>query len=306
MWTSTLRLVGRLRRPRPLRDGKLLDGQPDGRNGIGLACKHLYIRDRSGARKAMDANPVQARFERGAAPKNIVVKARQMGMTTWIAGRFFLKTITACGVLTVQVAQTREAARVDLPHRAALLGESPGGLRKGPLKRSRANVGQMVFPRWTREFRVLTASDGTAGRGLTVQNMHLSEVSRWPGDAAGPRRTARRTRSRRRNGARKHAQRRLRLLLRGVAAGRGEGCSEAFFPLVARTRICIRRGCRFLRRRALTDERAAPDRLPRSAFAARCSPATVPCTRRSSPKTPSSASSPPATAASIWTRSRRA
>ncbi len=53
---------------------------------------------------------MQRAFERGAGRQNIVLKARQMGITTWVAGRFFLKTITARGVLTVQVAQTREAA----------------------------------------------------------------------------------------------------------------------------------------------------------------------------------------------------
>jgi hypothetical protein len=42
----------------------------------------------------------------------------------------------------------------------------------------------MVFPILDSEFRVLSASDENAGRSLTVQNMHLSEVSRWPGDAA--------------------------------------------------------------------------------------------------------------------------
>jgi hypothetical protein len=60
----------------------------------------------------------------------------------------------------------------------------PENERKGPLRRSRANVGQMVFPRLDSEFRVLSASDESAGRGLTMQNMHCSEVSRWPGDAA--------------------------------------------------------------------------------------------------------------------------
>ena len=31
---------------------------------------------------------------------------------------------------------------------------------------------------------MLSAADANAGRGLTVQCLHLSEVSRWPGDAA--------------------------------------------------------------------------------------------------------------------------
>jgi hypothetical protein len=42
----------------------------------------------------------------------------------------------------------------------------------------------MVFPELDSEFRVLSAADSNCGRGLTVQNMHLSEVSRWPGNAA--------------------------------------------------------------------------------------------------------------------------
>ena len=34
------------------------------------------------------------------------------------------------------------------------------------------------------EYRVVTAGDRNAGRGLTVQNLHCSELARWPGDAA--------------------------------------------------------------------------------------------------------------------------
>ncbi len=42
----------------------------------------------------------------------------------------------------------------------------------------------MVFGRIGSEFRVSSAADPNAGRGLSVQNLHCSEVSRWPGDAA--------------------------------------------------------------------------------------------------------------------------
>ncbi len=49
---------------------------------------------------------------------------------------------------------------------------------------SRANVRQMVFPRLDSEYRVETAADPNAGRGLTIQNLHCSEVARWPGDVA--------------------------------------------------------------------------------------------------------------------------
>jgi hypothetical protein len=59
----------------------------------------------------------------------------------------------------------------------------PGEWRETTLRRSRANSGQMVFPAIDSEFRVLSAGKESAGRGLTIQNLHLSEVSRWPGDA---------------------------------------------------------------------------------------------------------------------------
>ncbi len=168
--------------------GKTFDEQI-GREGsetksVSLARELLRIRDRSGRESALEANTAQARFARDRGRQNIVVKARQMGITTWVAGRFFLRTITACGVLTVQVAHTREAAQAIFRVVQRFWQCLPEEMRDGALRRSRANVGQMVFPRLDSEFRVLSASDENAGRGLTVQNMHLSEVSRWPGDAA--------------------------------------------------------------------------------------------------------------------------
>ncbi len=171
-----------------LQFGKHFDEPSGGPNGetrsVTLARELLRIRDRSGRESALIANPVQARFERDRGRRNIVVKARQMGITTWVAGRFFLKTITARGVLTVQVAQTREAAESIFRMVQRFWECLPRSMRQGCLRRSRANVGQMVFPVLDSEFRVLSASEESAGRGLTVQNMHCSEVSRWPGDAA--------------------------------------------------------------------------------------------------------------------------
>jgi hypothetical protein len=171
-----------------LRLGKILDERLEAPNGItvsvSLAHQLLRIRDRSGKVSALNANPVQARFECERGRQNIVVKARQMGITTWVAGRFFLKTVTVRGVLTVQVAQTRDAAEGIFRMVQRFWECLPENMRRGCLRRSRANVGQMVFPELDSEFRVLSASDESAGRGLTVQNMHCSEVSRWSGDAS--------------------------------------------------------------------------------------------------------------------------
>jgi hypothetical protein len=81
------------------------------------------------------------------------------------------------------VAHTRDAAESIFGVVQRMWENLPASLREGPLVRSRANVGQMVFPKLDSEFRIVSAADENAGRGLTIQNLHLSEVSRWPGDA---------------------------------------------------------------------------------------------------------------------------
>ena len=149
-----------------------------------IASNWLRVRDREGHLQPLVANAAQRRFEERRGRQNVVLKARQMGMTTWVAGRFFLRTITMPGTLTLQVAHTREAAEAIFGVVQRMWDELPDDLREGPLVRSRSNVGQMVFPELDSEYRVASASDLSAGRGLSVQNLHCSEVSRWPGDTS--------------------------------------------------------------------------------------------------------------------------
>ena len=146
--------------------------------------KWLRIRTREGQLKALMANPAQRLFEERCGRQNIVLKARQMGITTWVSARFFLRTITRPGTLTLQVAHTREAAESIFATVRRMWEGLPSDLREGPLRLSRANAGQMVFGGIDSEFRISSAAELNAGRGLSVQNLHCSEVSRWPGDAA--------------------------------------------------------------------------------------------------------------------------
>ena len=168
--------------------GKALDNHPislrGGTVGMALAERLLVVRTREGRPGKLKANQVQRAFEKRRGQRNIVLKARQMGLTTWVAARFFLKTITQPGTLTLEVAHTQEAAEeiFRIVHR--FLDWLPDGLRAGPLKTGRANVRQIVFPGMDAEYRVVSAADRNAGRGLTVQNLHCSELARWPGDAA--------------------------------------------------------------------------------------------------------------------------
>jgi hypothetical protein len=151
---------------------------------MALARTLLRVRTKDGWTAPLTANAAQWTFERRRGQKNIVLKARQMGLTTWAAARFFLKTVTQPGTLTLEVAHTQETAEeiFRIVHR--FVDCLPEELRKGPLKTSRANVRQLVFPELDAQYRVVSAGDRNAGRGLTVQNLHCSELARWPGDPA--------------------------------------------------------------------------------------------------------------------------
>jgi hypothetical protein len=161
--------------------GRRIDRRPD--LLIELAEKMLRVRTREGQLKKLIANPAQRMFEERCGRQNIVLKARQMGITTWVSAKFFLHTITRPGTLTLQVAHTREAAESIFATVRRMWEGLPEDLREGPLRLSRANAGQMVFGEIDSEFRISSAAELNAGRGLSVQNLHCSEVSRWPGDA---------------------------------------------------------------------------------------------------------------------------
>ena len=170
------------------RFGRILDHRPASLRGqtvgMKLAEHLLLVRTREGWTAPLKANVAQRAFEERRGKRNIVLKARQMGMTTWAAARFFLKTITQPGTLTLEVAHTQEAAEeiFRIVHR--FVDWLPEALREGPLRTSRANARQIVFPEIDSQYRVVTAGDRNAGRGLTVQNLHCSELARWPADPA--------------------------------------------------------------------------------------------------------------------------
>ena len=139
----------------------------------------LKVRSKTRGLVPLIPNRAQLEFSRTCTNRNIVLKARQMGITTYVAARFFIQTITRPGTMTVQVAHDQESAEeiFKIVHR--FWENLPSSMKRGALLRSRANVRQMVFPRLDCEYRVATAADVNAGRGLTIHNLHCSEVARW-------------------------------------------------------------------------------------------------------------------------------
>ncbi len=140
----------------------------------------LSIRSRSGPLCQLVPNLTQRTYERRRTLRNIILKARQTGMTTYIAARYFLETIAVPGTVTLQVAHSMESAQqiFRLVHR--FFRYLPQGLQKR-LQVARSTVRELAFASTDSRYIVDTAGNPNAGRGLTIHNLHASEVALWPG-----------------------------------------------------------------------------------------------------------------------------
>jgi len=143
----------------------------------------LKVRGKTRGLVLLRPNWAQREYARRSSKRNIVLKARQLGMTTYVAARFFVQTITQPGTVTVQVAHDQESAEQIFKVVHRFWENLPEAMRRGALVTSRANIRQITFSRLDSEYRVATAADENAGRGMTIHNLHCSEVARWPGDA---------------------------------------------------------------------------------------------------------------------------
>ncbi len=141
----------------------------------------LRIRARRGSLDRFTLNSAQQHYANHRSPRNIILKARQLGMTTYIAARFFLLTMLREGVTTLQVAHSEESAqrifRIVRRFYDTLHHDLRAQIHTGP-----ANVRELAFTQIDSRYLVDTAGNRNVGRGLTIHNLHASEVALWPGD----------------------------------------------------------------------------------------------------------------------------
>ena len=167
------RALGEGIEPRKLRE-------PSNRDGF--IEEFLKIRTKRQGLMLLQLNRAQREYSRVCSQqkvkKNLVLKARQVGVTTYIAARFFVQTITQPGILSMQVTQDRESAE-DIFRIVRRFWENlPEEARKGCLRTSYRSARHLVFPSLDSEYCLASAVEN-AGRGRTIQNLHCSEVSRW-------------------------------------------------------------------------------------------------------------------------------
>lgn len=141
----------------------------------------LMIRKRGGPLDNLVANAAQQQYARRRGSHNIILKARQLGMTTYVAARFFLCTLLRPGTVTLQVAHTQEAAQQIFKIVRRFFDNLHRDLRT-QIGTDRCTVRELSFSDIDSRYLVDTAGNPRVGRGLTIHNLHASEVALWPGE----------------------------------------------------------------------------------------------------------------------------
>jgi hypothetical protein len=146
----------------------------------GYAAAALRILDRRGRLRRLIPNAAQRQFALRRGRRNIVLKARQMGLTTWIAARHFAAVVTRPGTVALQVAHTMEAAQQMFLIVRRFIEHLPPDFGRW-FEITRDTMREICFARRDSRYIVATAGNEHAGRGLTIRHLHASEVAAWPG-----------------------------------------------------------------------------------------------------------------------------
>jgi len=154
---------------------------------IGTALK---IQDKYGSLVPLRLNCVQQRLleeldraERENRPcRLIILKARQMGISTAVAAAFYHKTVSRRNTNSLIVAHKTAGGEAIFSKCKLFYELSPLPLRP---KLKKANASELYFAAdkgggLRSKIGVETAGSKEAGRSLTVHNLHLSELAFWP------------------------------------------------------------------------------------------------------------------------------
>jgi hypothetical protein len=107
----------------------------------------------------------------------IILKARRLGVSTYVAARLFHRTIFNPGLRTIIVGHERRASSNLFGIVKRFYDSLPEDLRP-PVAAS--NAEELIFDKIDSGYIVSVATNEGAGRSATAQNLHASEAAFWP------------------------------------------------------------------------------------------------------------------------------
>jgi hypothetical protein len=106
----------------------------------------------------------------------IVLKARQMGISTYIAARFYKRTIQSPGLRTIIIAHEKPASNNLFKMVKRFNDHMPNDLRPSV---GVSNAQELIFDKIDSGYGVTVATEEGSGRSDTAQSLHASEAAFW-------------------------------------------------------------------------------------------------------------------------------
>lgn len=128
----------------------------------------------SGQRMLHDA--IEKQLKEEGRVRAVVVKARQMGFSTYVSVRNYWKTLTNGGRKAYILAHNSDSSN-ELFAMTKRMHDHNALL---PLPLEASNAKELIFSYIDSSYKVGTAGSEEGGRGFTIQSLHGSEVSSWP------------------------------------------------------------------------------------------------------------------------------
>src|SRR5262249_46207955 len=147
--------------------------------------QYLRIRPKVGSLAPFVLNPAQLELHRiieeqkakTGRVRAIVLKARQLGVSTYVAARFYHKTVNAPGLRTIILGHKVDASRNLFQIVKRFHDHLPDDMRPSI---GVSNAEELVFDKIDSGYLVTVATTEGAGRSATAQMLHGSETAFWP------------------------------------------------------------------------------------------------------------------------------
>jgi len=147
--------------------------------------QHLKIRPKSGRLAPLIFNPAQLKLHelleeqraKTGRVRAVVLKARQLGVSTYVAARLYHRTINSPGLRTIVIAHEKRASSNLYGIVRRFHDNLPDDLRPSI---GVSNATELLFDRIDSGYLIDVATTEGAGRSATAQMLHASETAFWP------------------------------------------------------------------------------------------------------------------------------
>ncbi|WP_334375413.1 hypothetical protein [Bradyrhizobium sp. AZCC 1719] len=149
-----------------------------------FAAELLKIRPKAGALAPFLFNPAQRELHRIIEEQKaktgrvrvIVLKARQLGISTYIAARFYKQTTSNPGLRTIIIGHEKPASKNLFQLVKRFHEHMPEDLRPSV---GASNAEELIFDKIDSGYLVSVATEEGSGRSATAQQLHASEAAFW-------------------------------------------------------------------------------------------------------------------------------